>query len=410
MPKELRSDRRDDIFKEYVIARIEKAGEKFEVLVKPDAVQRIRDGKEVDLLRELAIDEIFKDAHKGSKASEEKMMEFFGTTEPLAVAKQIVQRGEIQLTTEQRRQMLEAKRKQIVQYIAANAINPQTGAPHPPQRIENAMEEAKVHVDPFKSIEEQVKEVLDALRPLIPIRFEKVRIAVKLSAEDSAKAYGDLKSFGTILKEEWSPTGAWLGVVEMPAGLQTEFLERLVSVIPLNGRYIPQRGDAVIGEVVDQGPSHWLVDIHSPYPAPLHATESPWRVEFGDTARYLKVGDVIMCHVLSVDEIKRVQLTMQEREARRLTGGMVIEISPTKVPRVIGKQGSMVSLIMDLTGCRIYVGQNGRIWLDGDDRSAAIATMAIRLIEERAQAVGLTEAVRELIEREKGRGRGPRPS
>src|SRR5213596_1131954 len=191
MPKELRSDRRDDIFKEYVIARIEKAGEKFEVLVKPDAVQRIRDGKEVDLLRELAIDEIFKDAHKGSKASEEKMMEFFGTTEPLAVAKQIVQRGEIQLTTEQRRQMLEAKRKQIVQYIAANAINPQTAAPHPPQRI------------------------------------EKARIAVKLSAEDSAKTYGDIKGFGTILKEEWSPTGAWLGVVEMPAGLQTDFLERL---------------------------------------------------------------------------------------------------------------------------------------------------------------------------------------
>src|SRR2546421_632000 len=144
MPKELRSDRRDDIFKEYVIARIEKAGEKFEVLVKPDAVERIRDGKEVDLLRELAIDEIFKDAHKGSKATEE-----------------------------------------------------------------------------------QVKEVLDALRPLIPIRFEKVRIAVKLSAEDSAKACGDLKSFGTIVKEEWSPTGAWIGVIEMPAGLQTEFLERL---------------------------------------------------------------------------------------------------------------------------------------------------------------------------------------
>jgi len=227
MPKELRSDRRDDIFKEYVIARVEKSGEKFEILVKPEAVQKIRDGKEVDLLKELAIDEIFKDAHKGSKAAEEKMVEFFGTTEPLAVAKQIIQRGEIQLTTEQRRQMLEVKRKQIVQYIAANAINPQTGAPHPPQRIENAMEEAKVHIDPFKPVEEQVKEVLDALRPLLPIRFEKVRIAVKLIAEDSAKAYGDIKGYGTILKEEWSPTGAWLGVVEMPAGLQTDFLERL---------------------------------------------------------------------------------------------------------------------------------------------------------------------------------------
>jgi ribosome maturation protein SDO1 len=227
MPKELRSDRRDDIFKEYVIARVEKSGEKFEILVKPEAVQKVRDGKDVDLLKELAIDEIFKDAHKGSKASEDKMAEFFGTTEPLAVAKQIIQRGEIQLTTEQRRQMLEAKRKQIVQYIAANAINPQTSTPHPPQRIENAMEEAKVHIDPFKPVEEQVKEVLDALRPLIPIRFEKVRIAVKLSAEDSAKSYGDIKGYGTILKEEWSPTGAWLGVVEMPAGLQTDFLERL---------------------------------------------------------------------------------------------------------------------------------------------------------------------------------------
>ena len=184
----------------------------------------------------------------------------------------------------------------------------------------------------------------------------------------------------------------------------------LVSVIPLNGRYIPQRGDAVIGEVTDLGPSHWLVDINSPYPAPLHATESPWRVEFGDTARYLKVGDVIMCHVLSVDEIKRVQLTMQEREARRLTGGMVMEISPTKVPRVIGKQGSMLTLIKDMTRCQIYVGQNGRIWLDGDDRDTAIAARALRLIDERAQAFGLTEAVRELVEQARAETRGPRPS
>ncbi len=227
MPKELRSDRRDDIFKEYVIARVEKSGEKFEVLVKPDAVQRLRDGKDIELMAELAIDEIFKDAHKGSKASEEKMQEFFGTTEPLKVAKQIIRHGEIQLTTEQRRQMLEQKRKQIVQYIAQNAINPQTSAPHPPQRIEIAMEEAKVHIDPFKGVEEQVKDVLDALRPLIPIRFEKARIAVRLSAEDSAKCYGDLKSFGTILREEWSPTGAWIGVVEMPAGMQTDFFDRI---------------------------------------------------------------------------------------------------------------------------------------------------------------------------------------
>src|SRR2546426_1053824 len=138
-------------------------------------------------------------------------------------------------------------------------------------------------------------------------------------------------------------------------GIRNEH-DGLVSVIPLSGRYLPQRGDAVIGEVVDIGPSHWLLDINSPYPAPLHGTESPWRVEFGDTARYLKVGDVIMCHVLSVDEIKRVQLTMQEREARKLNGGILMEVSPTKVPRVIGKQGSMVSLIKELRPIRLEAG------------------------------------------------------
>lgn len=182
-----------------------------------------------------------------------------------------------------------------------------------------------------------------------------------------------------------------------------------VSVIPLSGRYIPEPGDAVVGEVVDVGPSHWLVDINSPYPAPLHATESPWHVEFGDTTRFLNVGDAILAHVLSVDEAKKVQLTMQDREARRIKGGQLAEVSPTKVPRIIGKQGSMLALLQEKTQCRIYVGQNGRIWLDGDDRDTAIAVRAIRLIEERAQAYGLTDAVREFLEDAyRGReGRGP---
>jgi len=227
MAKELRSERTDDLFKHFVIARVERAGERFEVLVKPAAVQQIRDGKDVDVLANLAIDEVFRDAHKGSKASSEKMKEFFETDDPVAVARILIQKGEIQLTTEQRRQMQEQKRRQIVQYIAANAINPQTGAPHPPARIEIAMDEAKVHVDPFKSVEEQVKEILAALRPLLPIRFEKARIAIKLSAEDAAKSFTDIRSFGTILKEEWLASGAWVGVVEMPAGMQTDFLERL---------------------------------------------------------------------------------------------------------------------------------------------------------------------------------------
>jgi len=182
-------------------------------------------------------------------------------------------------------------------------------------------------------------------------------------------------------------------------GVRTEH-EGRVSIIPLNGRYIPQRGDAVVGEVTDLGPSHWLVDINAPYPAPLHATESPWRVEFGDTGRYLKVGDAILAFVLSVDEIKRIQLTMQDRDARKLNGGMLMEIAPTKVPRLIGKQGSMITMVKELTQTRIYVGQNGRIWIDGPEQGAAAAVRAIHFIEERAQAIGLTEAVRDLLEKE----------
>ncbi len=227
MPKELRSERRDDLFKEYVVARFEKFGEKFEVLVKPDAVQRIREGHEANLSDALAIDSVFRDAHKGSHASEEKMVEILGTSDPLKAAEAIIRRGEIQLTTEQRREMQEAKRKQIVAYILRNAINPQTGTPHPPQRIENAMEEAKVHIDPFKGVEEQARTILDALRPLIPIRFEKAKVAVRLSAQDYPKVFGEIKNYGTVVREEWQPNGSWIGLVELPAGLQQEFIEKL---------------------------------------------------------------------------------------------------------------------------------------------------------------------------------------
>lgn len=212
---------------EAIVARYESHGESFEILIDPAVVQKMKEGKEVDLLEHLVIDTIFKNAKKGTRAPDDKIKEIFGTTEALVVAKQIVLKGEIQLTTDQRRIMLENKRRRIVEYIARNAMNPQTGAPHPPSRIETAMEEAKVHIDPFKSVEAQVPAVMDALRPLIPIRFDKVRMAVKVSGEDYGRCYEDFKHYGKITKEEWQKDGSWIGVVEMPAGLQTEFLEKI---------------------------------------------------------------------------------------------------------------------------------------------------------------------------------------
>lgn len=212
---------------EAIVARYESHGESFEILIDPKAVQKMRDGKEVDLLDNLVIDTIFRNAKKGTRAPEEKIKEIFGTTDPTEVARAIVLKGEVQLTTEQRKIMQDNKRKRIVEYIARNAMNPQTGGPHPPARIETAMEEARVHIDPFKTVEAQVPAVMDALRPLIPIRFDKVRIAVKLSGENYGKCYEDLVHFGKVTKEEWQKDGSWIGVVEMPAGMQNEFVERI---------------------------------------------------------------------------------------------------------------------------------------------------------------------------------------
>jgi ribosome maturation protein SDO1 len=210
-----------------VIARLDIESESFEILIDPESAQKFKEGEDIDLLGSLAIDTIFKDSKKGDKASEEKINKTFGTNDIVEVAKKILLDGTIQLTTEQRKEMQENKRKQIVASIVRNAINPQTKAPHPAQRIEMAMKEAKVQIDPFKPVDVQVQYVLDKLRAIIPIRFEKLKIAVKLSGENYGKTYSDLTSYGKITKEEWTDNGSWIGVVEIPAGLQVEFFDKL---------------------------------------------------------------------------------------------------------------------------------------------------------------------------------------
>lgn len=171
-----------------------------------------------------------------------------------------------------------------------------------------------------------------------------------------------------------------------------------VNVIPLGGRYIPRPGDAVIGKVVDVGSSYWLVDLNSPYPAPLRVNEVPWRVDFGDTARYIDIEDTILAKVLDVDETRRVSLSMKDQTSRKLTDGQIVEISHAKVPRVIGKKGSMIDLIETYTKCKMFVAQNGRIWIDGEMEDMINAVAAVRMIEEQAQVMGLTEAVRSYLE------------
>ncbi|MFA5772177.1 MAG: ribosome assembly factor SBDS [Thermoplasmata archaeon] len=210
-----------------VVARYVIKGSHFEILIDPDASQQIRDGKEIDILSSVAIDVVFKDSKKGDRASDENLQKMFNTTNFSEIAKQIIQHGEIQLTTEQRRKMQENKKKQIVAEIARNAFNPQTKSPHPPQRIEAAIDEARVSIDPFKPVDVQIKTVLAAIRSIIPIKIDKISVEVKLSAQDVPKIYGDIKSFGTIVREEYKSNGSWVGTIELPAGLQTDFYNKL---------------------------------------------------------------------------------------------------------------------------------------------------------------------------------------
>jgi exosome complex component RRP4 len=173
-----------------------------------------------------------------------------------------------------------------------------------------------------------------------------------------------------------------------------------VNIIPLGGRYMPHKGDSVIGIIEDIGPSNWLVNINAPYPAPLHASEVPWKVDFGDTARFLNVGDVVVAEVLMVDEMKKVQVTMNGPQMRKLSQGHIVEIPPSKVPRVIGKSGSMIKMIVNYTKCKLFVGQNGRIWVDGEPENMIVALKAVRKIEAESHVLGLTDSIKAMLETE----------
>lgn len=209
-----------------IVARLEKAGERFEILVDPKKAYDYRTGAKKDLANVLMVEEVFKDANKGERQTAGAIQKMFGTTDVAQVAHRILMEGEIQLTTDQRRKILEEKRVKIVALIAQNAVDPRTKAPHPPQRIEAAMFQAKVHVDAFKSAEEQMPSILEQLQEILPISLEKAKIAVRVPAEHAPRVYGLLKEFG-IQKEEWTGTGELIAVLEMAAGLQLEFFDRL---------------------------------------------------------------------------------------------------------------------------------------------------------------------------------------
>ncbi|WP_121821477.1 ribosome assembly factor SBDS [Halostella salina] len=215
-----------------VTARLESHGARFEVLVDPDAALEIaRDEFEGDLEDVIAAEDVFENASRGDRPAESDLEDVFGTTEPLEIIPEVIKRGEIQITAEQRREMQEQKRKQLIQRIARNAVNPQMDdAPHPPDRIESALEEAGFTVDPMEPVESQVDEALDDLRPVIPIRFDEVTVAVNVPADHAGSAQAKIRSYGDLEREEWQPDGSWIGVLTFPAGLQNDFYDTVNEI------------------------------------------------------------------------------------------------------------------------------------------------------------------------------------
>ena len=219
----------------YTTARITKGSDHFEILVKPEKALDYRMGKMSAITEVLVSETIYSDASKGTKVSEENLRKAFSTIDALKIAETILKTGTLQLTTEQRRKMVDEKRRQIVDFITRQCVDPKTNLPHPPLRIENAMEQIHYSIDLFKPVEEQAKDIIKLLRIILPLKMEQVSVAVTVPAQYSARAYGTIKGLGTIKREEWRADGSWYGVVEMPAGLYAPFLGKLGDTTKGNG-------------------------------------------------------------------------------------------------------------------------------------------------------------------------------
>jgi ribosome maturation protein SDO1 len=211
----------------FTVARLTRENEHFEILVKPQKALDYRNGKISGITEVLAAEVIFSDANKGTKVSEDAMKKAFKTVDPLKIADEILKKGTLQLTTDQRRKMVEDKKRQIVDFISRQAVDPKTNLPHPPLRIENAMEQIRYPIDPYKPVEEQAKDIVKLLRPILPLKVEQVMVAVKIPAQYSSRAYGTVKTLGTIKREEWRGDGSWFGELELPAGSYASLLNKL---------------------------------------------------------------------------------------------------------------------------------------------------------------------------------------
>lgn len=212
------------------VVRYSFEGEKFEILVKPDPALDFKLGKKKDISSVLVSDEIYTDSSKGSRASSEKLLKAFKTEDSIEIATKILQKGELNLTTDQRRKMVDEKRKQIVSHIAKTYVDPRSHLPHPPLRIEQAFKDARIIIDPQKNVDEQIKEIVEKLRSIIPLKSENLDLEIIVPAQYAAQSYSVLKSTGNLKREDWLANGSLKAILEIPAAARPNVIDRLGSI------------------------------------------------------------------------------------------------------------------------------------------------------------------------------------
>lgn len=212
------------------VVRYSYEGEKFEILVKPDPALDYKLGKKKDISSVLVSDEIYTDSGKGTKPSAEKLLKAFKTEDPFEIAQKILQKGDLNLTTDQRRKMVDEKKRQLVEFISKTYVDPRSHLPHPPLRIEQAMKDARVSIDPQKNIDEQVKDIVEKLRSIIPLKSENLTLEITIPAQFASQSYAVLKSVGSLKKEEWQNNGSLKAILEIPAGARPNVIDRLGSI------------------------------------------------------------------------------------------------------------------------------------------------------------------------------------
>ena len=212
------------------VVRYTYSGDKFELLVKPDPAFDYKIGKISEISKVLVSEEIYTDSNKGNRATNEKLEQVFKTNDPTKIAQIIMKKGELNLTTEQRKRMISEKRKQLVTFIAKTYVDPRSHLPHPPLRIEQAIEDGRISIDPFKNINDQVKDIVEKLRPIIPLKSENLVLEILVPAQFVSQSYTVLKSTGTLKKEDWQSNGSLKAILEIPAAARPNVIDRLGSI------------------------------------------------------------------------------------------------------------------------------------------------------------------------------------